>query len=159
MPRNPAAAAINNHLCFTMPLPRGFFARRWRRAGTKLTSDLGAAAAEFQRFAGREKESFNKKRPQTEAIAAVIVRSIPDGKTLPGMLRLFEFVHRRDREILKRDFAVAFAVDQKLVLAEPELSGALAEIDQRRRRQEGPVEILFPRRRSRKTPPLAASSL
>jgi hypothetical protein len=43
-----------------MPLHRGFYAPVGAIPEDRLVADLGAAAAEFQRFAGREKESFSK---------------------------------------------------------------------------------------------------
>jgi len=55
---------------------------------------------------------------------------------------LFEQIGDRDRVVLGADLAVAVVVDEKLIAAEPVATGALAGMDEGRRADEGPVQVL-----------------
>src|SRR5690606_3400416 len=70
-------------------------------------------------------------------------RSVADSEAAPAMRRLLQLVDQGDRVILCGNRAVALGVDQKLVGAKAEFSGALARLDQGGRREEGPVEALL----------------
>src|SRR5262245_19608127 len=70
-----------------------------------------------------------------------IPRSIRDGKPLTRMRRPLKLIDQRHRVILHRDIALAFLVDQQLIAADAETTGAFARNQMRRRRQEAPVEF------------------
>lgn len=57
--------------------------------------------------------------------------SIRDGEPRPAMPGPFGLVERGDREILHRDHRGAIHVEEKLVVAEPVLAGALTGLKQR----------------------------
>ena len=59
------------------------------------------------------------------------------------MRRLFDLIEHRDGIVFHRDPALACCVAQQGFLANTELAGALARLEQCRRRQEGPVDPLF----------------
>jgi hypothetical protein len=75
------------------------------------------------------------------------------------MGRTLDLVGHGDRKILKRDPALSGRINQKLVRSQTELAGPAAEIQQRRRRQEGQFSSRSCRNRSRNTPPFSASAL
>jgi hypothetical protein len=59
------------------------------------------------------------------------------------MKRSLQFVDHGDGEILHRNPAVAGGIDQELVTANPELSGALTGLHLSGRREKCPFEIRF----------------
>lgn len=69
-------------------------------------------------------------------------RSVADREALADVGRLLEFVDGGDRVILPGNVAPLVA-GQKLILAQPELAGALARSNRRRGREVGPIEVLF----------------
>jgi hypothetical protein len=69
---------------------------------------------------------------------------IADGKTLANRGRTLDFVGRRNGKILKGDRAFSVGSRQKLVGAEPELAGPHPGGEQRRGRDEGPVQVFLP---------------
>ena len=68
-----------------------------------------------------------------------------DGDPFEGLVAaLFEQIGDRDRVVLGADLAVAVVVDEKLIAADAVAAGALAGMDEGRRADEGPVQVLDP---------------
>ena len=71
------------------------------------------------------------------------VGSVTDRKALARVLRCFHFIQHGDGEVSEGDPAFAVGAKQQVVLAQTELTGALALVKFGRWRQEGPVQVLF----------------
>jgi len=68
---------------------------------------------------------------------------VTDRETLPQMGRPLDLVGQRNGVIGEADPALAIRICEKLIGPEPELARALSLDEQRRRRDEGPVQVLF----------------
>jgi hypothetical protein len=75
------------------------------------------------------------------------------------MGRPFDLVGERNGEVGEADPALAVRICEKLVGTEPELAGPLPRNEQRRGRDEGPVQLALLPQQVRKAAPASASAL
>ena len=108
---------------------------------------VGGAGAESLKLL---RQSLRVNQPPVASCASllapteiVVFRSIPDCEPLPRMLRRFHFIDHRNRIIGKRDPAAPCTAHQQIILADPKRPRALTFDKLCRRRQKGPVQLLF----------------
>src|ERR1700744_6085604 len=86
-----------------------------------------------QHRAGRRRASQPANAPSST--------SIPDREALAGMVGFLQLIDEGNRIVVVENCALAVGPRDQLVLAEPELAGALAGADQRCGREKGPVQL------------------